>query len=466
LIGPFPSAYAISGLLPGIYKVFGRARGKSTEFYPDAVRIEDAAPVMVIEDVGLEDISFVLDDVGWGSVAGRAFNLADGGGISDIVIYAYQWGNYWEDPNLASVSTTDDGSFLLNLPAGDYYIMALYEDYIHGGNPVALYYFNSYDQFQADILTLEEGQALAGIDFPVDYSAPHNLVISGTIASELTGLGIDDVVVTAIDLDDGSVIGSAYTYNEGEFVINGLSPRSYLLMFSGPQIIPFFFSRSDSWQDADLIMLDRNFTNIRTEAITQDYGNNGLAIAGVVTSDGMPTEGARVYAYPLGQTEPVAFSWTDSYGEYTIISGLASGTYTVMCDLLGFDVQYFPMPVMIDLMTHPVASDINFELTPVATSVQDDKAALPLVEIAGNYPNPFNMETIISFYSSSAESFSGQISAFNLLGQLAGRKTIAVSPGPNKIVWDMSDFIQGVSSGVYYYKIDGATGMGRMILLK
>jgi hypothetical protein len=463
--GPFPSAYDLPGLLPGVYKILGRAHGKGTEFYPGVAHIEDAAIVTVVEGAGASDISFMLDPVGWGAVEGRIYNVLDGRGICGASVYAFQWRDYWEDPNLANCRTDEDGSFVMNLPAGEYYVMAIYPR-DSGGNPVAQFYYNRYDQFQADILVVSQGETVTGVDFPADYSTPHDLSISGAVISENTGLGLDDVVVTAIDFDTGEIIGSGYTYNEGLFSVDGLSPRRYILMFSGTYIIPFFFYSSENWGDADVITLDRNFAGVRTEAITQDYGNNGLAITGRVFSGDQPVEGARVYAYPFGEARPVTYGRTDAYGDYSIISGLAPGFYTITCDLFGYDHEVFPIPVGVDLLTNPEATDINFDLVRIVTSVQSDVSRPGGIELAGNYPNPFNSQTVISFFSAGTAAVLGRIEIYNLLGQMTGGRDIMIVPGSNKITLDMSEIGSAASSGVYYYRISGSGNLGRMIFLK
>lgn len=466
LAGPFPSAYAVTGLIPGTYKILGRAWGKSAEFYPGVISFDDATPIQIQEGAGISDISFVLDPVGWGSIQGRAFDAATGEGIGGTRAYVYQWLNYHGDIALDSVVTAPDGTYLFNLPAGNYYVMILYSDRLGGETPVPVYYFSHYNERDAEAVSVLEGQQVTGIDFPIDYSIPHNLTISGSIYNELSGIGLDDVVITAIDYDTGEIMGTGDSYNEGEFIINGLCPRRYLLMFDGPSIIPIFFSRAYSWHDADIITLDRNFSGVRTEAITQDYGDNGLAILGRITINGLPAEGARIYAFPFGQLDPAAFAISDAYGEYSIIGGLAPGQYTVICDMYGYLKEVYPIPVVVDLMTNPIADDINFELMPVSVAGEDNITSHMNVELAGNYPNPFNSQTVISFHSGRHDSYNGAFTVFNLLGQIVGQKVYTVSAGINSIVWNMSDFGSPVSSGVYYYRVDGITGVGRMTLLK
>jgi hypothetical protein len=55
---------------------------------------------------------------------------------------------------------------------------------------------------------------------------------------------------------------------------------------------------------------------------------------------------------------------------------------------------------------------------------------------------------------------------FNLLGQVVGEKGMLVKPGQNLVEWDLNDFATAISSGVYFYRVDGISKESRMVLLK
>ena len=90
------------------------------------------------------------------------------------------------------------------------------------------------------------------------------------------------------------------------------------------------------------------------------------------------------------------------------------------------------------------------------------------INLLGNYPNPFNPSTTISFVLENADIIT--IDVFNLLGQKV--RTLYsgnASRGMNKIKWDgKDDFNMPVESGVYLYTLTTAnTSMSnKMILLK
>jgi hypothetical protein len=465
LDGPFPSAYAISGLCPGVYKIVARGRGKTTEYYPGVFEIYDAEALEVLRDHGISDIAFELDQVGWGTLRGQVSDLSTGHGIGDIPIYAYQWKNYWEDPNLVIVRTTCDGNYNLYLPSGVYNIFALVSNPENGSGTIPVYYNNCYNAGAAEAIYVGPSQEITAVDFDVDFSIRHDLTISGIVAGSQSGQGLADITVSAIDCESGKIVGIAQSTDDGEFRINQLSTGNYLLMYTGTSIIPYFYPQVNRWRDGEIIHLMGHSGNVRTEAITQDYGNNGLSIAGNVNSDAGPISGARVYAYNGIQDEPVAYAFTDNFGEYIINRGLAPGDYTVMCDYLGYNYEIFPSTIHLDLVVNPEISDINFHLTttlsPILTSISPTTISLD-----GNYPNPFNSNTVIVVYSNFDHSIDSRLQVYNILGQSVGEKSVVINPGVNNILWDSRDFHDNTSSGVYFYRVDGFYAPRRMLYLK
>jgi hypothetical protein len=92
----------------------------------------------------------------------------------------------------------------------------------------------------------------------------------------------------------------------------------------------------------------------------------------------------------------------------------------------------------------------------------------PITELFGNYPNPFNPETTISF--SLREQSHVNIEIYNVKGQhLRTLVNDVFDAGIHKIVWNGTDFQDNnVSSGIYFYRMNSSsyTQTGKMILLK
>jgi flagellar hook assembly protein FlgD len=103
----------------------------------------------------------------------------------------------------------------------------------------------------------------------------------------------------------------------------------------------------------------------------------------------------------------------------------------------------------------------------------------PLVivtELEGNYPNPFNPETTISFsvaqnyrYGSDGSPFV-TLEIFNIRGEKV--KTLInekLPAGNHQIIWNgKDDNNKSVSSGIYFYKMntDEYSAIKRLILLR
>ena len=88
-------------------------------------------------------------------------------------------------------------------------------------------------------------------------------------------------------------------------------------------------------------------------------------------------------------------------------------------------------------------------------------------QLIGNYPNPFNPTTTISF--SIPEESKVELSVFNIKGQKV--KTLAkdsFQKGKHSIVWNgKSDTGKSVSSGIYFYKlnVNGVSNQVRKCIL-
>ena len=113
------------------------------------------------------------------------------------------------------------------------------------------------------------------------------------------------------------------------------------------------------------------------------------------------------------------------------------------------------------------------------TEVTVDAGDLPLpvvTELSGNYPNPFNPTTTISFSTTSLrQGYAGQaesteVCIYNLKGQKVKTLINAIIPnGFHRTVWDGKDENgKPVSSGIYFYKMESGkySSTRKMILMK
>ncbi|MCL1827503.1 MAG: T9SS type A sorting domain-containing protein, partial [Candidatus Cloacimonetes bacterium] len=104
-----------------------------------------------------------------------------------------------------------------------------------------------------------------------------------------------------------------------------------------------------------------------------------------------------------------------------------------------------------------------------STSITPDDGLLPLQsKLTGNYPNPFNPETTISFYT--VEKGIVRLEIYNIKGQKI--KTLTdefYEAGEHKVVWNgVDENDKAVSSGIYFSRLtgDGFTSVMKMVLMK
>jgi len=98
-----------------------------------------------------------------------------------------------------------------------------------------------------------------------------------------------------------------------------------------------------------------------------------------------------------------------------------------------------------------------------AVSVENTQDIPTVMDIRGNYPNPFNPSTTISF--SIPEQSYITLSVYDITGQkVATLIDKPMSAGSHSVIFDGSDF----GSGVYLYRLEskGFSKIGKMLLLK
>ena len=186
--------------------------------------------------------------------------------------------------------------------------------------------------------------------------------------------------------------------------------------------------------------------------ILQKIQQTGM-IAGVVRRQNtVPIQGAVVTAAGFTAT-------TNSAGAYTLV--LPVGTYDVTCTATG----YAPQTAQGILVNVNQTTTLNFIM-----AVGNEDPIVPVTETAlqGNYPNPFNPETTISY--SVKEASPVRVEIYNAKGQRV--RTLVdetQASGWYKVVWNgRDDSGMPVSSGVYMYRMTAGSyrASRKMILMQ
>jgi carboxypeptidase family protein/flagellar hook capping protein FlgD len=114
------------------------------------------------------------------------------------------------------------------------------------------------------------------------------------------------------------------------------------------------------------------------------------------------------------------------------------------------------------------SSENESEIITVEATVDADENSVPNVtKLFGNYPNPFNPTTTISFSLTSEDAENATLEIYNLKGSLI--KQFPLSQDHSSFDWDGTDTTgQPVPSGIYFYKLKAGkySAVNKMILLK
>ena len=101
-------------------------------------------------------------------------------------------------------------------------------------------------------------------------------------------------------------------------------------------------------------------------------------------------------------------------------------------------------------------SSVNFTYTvfiDTATGIVDDPINEPSrFELTGNYPNPFNGQTLISFTAPAGYAGNAAIDIYDQLGRKIHSGGFTLSAGRNNLLLG-ADIFSTLSSGAYYYRI-------------
>lgn len=151
-------------------------------------------------------------------------------------------------------------------------------------------------------------------------------------------------------------------------------------------------------------------------------------------------------------------------GLFEMVDQVAQPQYT--CQLINPGTYRYYVQTMYEPGTSLPNPAIEFSFAGVAN--EDPQNQVIVTRLNGNYPNPFNPSTSISF--SMANPGKARLSIYNLKGQLVNRLLDGdLTSGTHRIVWDgRDDSKRSVPSGIYLYRLE--TGKyqetKRMILMK
>ncbi len=187
--------------------------------------------------------------------------------------------------------------------------------------------------------------------------------------------------------------------------------------------------------------------------VLNKFTQTGMIVGMVKQKNNTPIVGATV-------TNGTETATTNSMGAYTLI--VRVGYHSVTASAAGYD----SLTVDDVLVNYNLATTVNFVLK--ETSNADDHLPVVATALNGNYPNPFNPETTISY--SVKEPGRVKMEVYNIRGQLV--RTLVdeeQTTGHYKLIFDARDDRgRSIASGVYMLrmKAPGYKKTTKMILMQ
>jgi hypothetical protein len=213
--------YEFSELEAGEYEVefWGRPLGYIEQFWNGKDHWWESDPIVVeAEPVTGIDAAMVLG----GTIEGTVTEASGGAPVEEVEVCAWDFVN----EGYAGCTYTDfDGSYALKaLPAGEYQI----EFWPWEGNLLDQLYDHKYDWSEADVVSVEAGEVVSGIDAELDAGGE----ISGTVYSAASGDPLEGIYVCSVEAASGELWSCTETDGAGNYVLDRLFPGSYKVVFS------------------------------------------------------------------------------------------------------------------------------------------------------------------------------------------------------------------------------------------
>ncbi|HPR18088.1 MAG TPA: right-handed parallel beta-helix repeat-containing protein [Candidatus Cloacimonadota bacterium] len=239
--------------------------------------------------------------------------------------------------------------------------------------------------------------------------------------------------------------------------------------------VPISTATSMSYQFTDLIYGQTYVAGV--SAVYED-GESEIAIATWIPAIHNQPENAGYDLFP----DHIHLYWEAPVGsnidveEYHIyVDGTMYSTTELFYDIYdlisGQEYEIALTVLYVDqIESEPIVLNILF--------VGNDDLLNAETKLLGNYPNPFNPSTTISFNLTAKDAENAKIEIFNIKGQkirtLDGDNSVAEASGScctnaHSVVWNgTDDHGKSVSSGIYYYRLKAGekTFTSKMLLMK
>lgn len=285
--------YSLDNIAPGQYNLIFSAEG-----YGNAV----SQVILVANEVEVVD-AFL--DPNPATLTGRVFDQRTGNGIQGALVRVFN------QDGIFITSTLTDASGMYELPG------------IEAGLYSIIYSADGYGA-ESRSVTLPAG---ATVTVDVGLIA-ESATIRGTVRDAATGLPIPAALVQVFTIGTTIPIASVQTDQQGRYIISGLLPEEYRVVYSAPtyqsETFIFFLNPGETKTvDAELAKLPSRINGVVTDIVT-----------------GLPIQNATVTLFLEGTEIIVASTTTDQDGNY-LLGGLSPGNYNLRFEATGYLTECF-----------------------------------------------------------------------------------------------------------------------------
>ncbi|MSP11871.1 MAG: hypothetical protein EXR62_02820 [Chloroflexi bacterium] len=311
--------YTVINLPPAAYLLQARPYSNTLDYaalyYPDKLALVDAQAVTVAAGAHSANIDFHLP-LG-GAVQGLVTRLDNSALISDVVIFAYEFGT---GKFVQFAQSNSTGRFVLRgLAPGGYKLLAPTD----ARGYIAQYYHLTSNSAAATPLTITGGAHLNGIDFSLEPGG----TIAGRVVDAGTGAPVANMVVGALDWVTRFPFAGT-TDAQGNYRILGLPTSVYLLFVAGDSrnYVTTFYPNT---------IYPTNTTPVTVTAGSLISPLNfALPKGGALSGRVIDKEMGQPLANHVVQAQPVSgglsiLATTDTNGHYRI-NGVAVGSYKLV----------------------------------------------------------------------------------------------------------------------------------------
>jgi hypothetical protein len=306
--------------------------------------------------------------------------------------------------------------------------------------------------------TFTSDASVSNVNFDLAYAAAEGMGFIGGSIENADGASLSDAIVVVLDPDLGIVTSSSVNAS-GAFSIEGLPEQDLTLMYLAPGYSPRFAGDALDMDSALIIDAQNAGTQLQTMTALPEVDGQFFVTGQIVNELGQPLSGALLLAHNAEMTE-FRYAFSDASGHYTLSGLQDESTYTVLASLPAYNSEGLSI---LTNSSEQLTYRLDFELVERTTSVREPAPVLKSFNLEGNYPNPFNPTTLISFSLDVAGLTS--LTVFNVLGEeVAQLLQTEMTAGQHQVSFNA----QALPSGLYIACLQsaGQVDVQQMLLIK